>query len=414
MRLFLSIALRHLLARKRQSLVSLAGIIIGVGFFLAISSLMQGSQKDFIKRLVDNAPHITISDTYRDPRLQPAERVYAGSLVGISRVKPLTEVRGIRGYRQIIERLHGMPGVRSSAVLTGQALLSFAGRDQNIVLNGMTPAEIRDITTIEENMKEGSIDDLIANRNGIIVGTELMRTMSLNIGENVTLAASTGQVHTFKIVGVFRTGRSDYDMNQAFADIKKVQAITNRSQRANTIIIKLDDPNQSREVAADLESSFGYKAVSWQESFEDLMNTLVIRNVIMYSVVSAVLIVAAFGIYNVISTIVLEKHRDIAILKSMGFRATDVRRIFVIQGLILGVAGTLLGMPFGSVLMVALSQVSMKPPGVTEAINIPVDWSPVQFLIAASFAMSAAFLASWLPARKGARLLPVDILRGGQ
>ena len=414
MRLFLSIALRHLLARKRQSLVSLAGIIIGVGFFLAISSLMQGSQKDFIKRLVDNAPHITISDTYRNPRLQPAERAYAGSLVGISRVKPLTEVRGIRGYRQIVDRLQGMPGVRASAVLTGQALLSFAGRDQNIVLNGMTPAEIRDITTIEENMKEGGVDDLIANRNGIIVGTELMRTMSLNLGENVTLAASTGQVHTFKIVGVFRTGRSDYDMNQAFADIKKVQAITNRSQRANTIIVKLDDPNQSRDVAADLESSFGYKAVSWQESFEDLMNTLVIRNVIMYSVVSAVLIVAAFGIYNVISTIVLEKQRDIAILKSMGFRAADVRRIFVIQGLILGVAGTLLGMPFGSVLMVALEQVSMKPPGVTEAINIPVDWSPVQFLIAASFAMSAAFLASWLPARKGARLLPVDILRGGQ
>ncbi|MEZ0226428.1 MAG: ABC transporter permease [Alphaproteobacteria bacterium] len=414
MRLFLSIALRHLLARKRQSLVSLAGIIIGVGFFLAISSLMQGSQKDFIKRLVDNAPHITISDTYRDPRLQPAERAYPGSLVGISRVKPLTEVRGIRGYRQIIERLHDMPGVRASAVLTGQALLSFAGRDQNIVLNGMTPSEIRDITTIEENMKEGSLDDLIANRNGIIVGTELMRTMSLNLGENVTLAAATGQVHTFKIVGVFRTGRSDYDLSQAFTDIKKVQAMTNRSQRANSIIIKLDDPNQSREVAADLESSFGYKALSWQESFEDLMSTLIIRNVIMYSVVSAVLIVAAFGIYNVISTIVLEKHRDIAILKSMGFRAADVRRIFVIQGLVLGLVGTLLGMPFGSVLMAALAQVSMKPPGMTEAINIPVDWSPVQFLIAASFAMGAAFLASWLPARKGALLMPVDILRGGQ
>lgn len=414
MRLFLSIALRHLLARKRQSLVSLSGIIIGVGFFLAISSLMQGSQKDFIRRLVDNAPHITISDTYRNPRVQPAEKVYAGSLVGISRVKPLTEVRGIRGYRQIVDRLQGMPGVRASAVLTGQALLSFAGRDQNLVLNGMTPSEIRDITTIEENMKEGSLDDLIANRNGIIAGTELMRTMSLNLGENVTLAAATGQVNTFKIVGVFRTGRSDYDLNQAFADIKKVQALTNRSQRANTIIVKLDDPNRSREVAADLEGSFGYKAVSWQESFEDLMNTLVIRNVIMYSVVSAVLIVAAFGIYNVISTIVLEKHRDIAILKSMGFRASDIRRIFVIQGLILGAAGTLLGMPFGSALMVALEQVSMKPPGVTEAIQIPVDWSPLQFLIAASFAMGAAFLAAWMPARKGARLFPVDILRGGQ
>ena len=414
MPLYLSIALRHLLARKRQSLVSLSGIIIGVGFFLAISSLMQGSQKDFIKRLVDNAPHITVSDTYRNPRVQPAEKSFPGSLVGISHVKPLTEVRGIRGYRQILDTLQSKPGVRASAVLTGQALLSFAGRDQNVTLNGMIPSEIRDITVIDEDMKEGSLDDLVANRNGIVVGTELMRTMSLNLGDNVTLAASTGQVHTFRIVGVFRTGRSDYDLTQAFADIKKVQALTDRPQRANSIIIKLDDPERARAFAAELESGIGYKAVSWQESFEDLMNTLAIRNVIMYSVVSAVLIVAAFGIYNVISTIVLEKHRDIAILKSMGFRARDIRRIFIIQGLILGMTGTLLGLPFGSLLMIALGQVSMKPPGVTEPINIPVDWSLLQFAIAAAFAMGAAFLAAWLPARKGARLMPVDILRGGQ
>ena len=273
---------------------------------------------------------------------------------------------------------------------------------------------VRTAAAAEDDIKEGDVDDLIADRNGIIVGTELMRTMSLNLGDTVSLAASTGQVHTFRIVGVFRTGRSDYDLTQAFADIKKVQALTDRPQRANSIIIKLDDPEQARAVAADLEEAIGYKAVSWQESFEDLMNTIVIRNVIMYSVVSAVLIVAAFGIYNVISTIVLEKHRDIAILKSIGFRAQDVRRIFIIQGLILGFMGTLLGLPFGSLLMEALGQVSMKPPGITEPINIPVDWSLMQFAIATGFAMGAAFLAAWLPARKGARLMPVDILRGGQ
>ena len=118
-----------------------------------------------------------------------------------------------------------------------------------------------------------------------------------------------------------------------------MQALLKRPNRANTIIVKLDDPQQAQHVAAEIERRFGYKSVSWQEASEDMMSTLVTRNIIMYTVVSAVLIVAAFGIYNVISTVVLEKQRDIAILKSIGFRARDIRRIFLIQGLLLGIAG---------------------------------------------------------------------------
>ncbi|MBP7722450.1 MAG: ABC transporter permease [Alphaproteobacteria bacterium] len=413
MRLTVFIALRHLLARKRQSVVSLLGIIIGVAFFLAISSLMQGSQKDFIERLVDNSPHITISDEYRGVKKQPVEDMYPDALVELRNVKPLTETRGIRGYRQIVDELKRQPGVRASPVLSGQAILSFAGKDVNIVLNGMVPEDIRDITTIEDHMEQGSVDDIIANRNGIAIGKALMDKMSLGMGDNITLASSTGQVRVFKIVAQFQTGRSDYDETQAFVDIKRVQALTDRSNRANTIIIKLDKPGRAREFAERLESRIGYKAVSWQEASEDITSTLVIRNIIMYSVVSAVLIVAAFGIYNIISTVVMEKHRDIAILKSMGFRAGDIKEIFLIQGALLGFAGLVAGLPLGCGLMFALMQVRFKPPGLTEEISMPLDWSLPQFLIAGSFAFFAALFASYLPARKAAQVLPVEILRGG-
>jgi lipoprotein-releasing system permease protein len=142
------------------------------------------------------------------------------------------------------------------------------------------------------------------------------------------------------------------------------------------------------------------------------MNTLAIRNIIMYSVVSAVLMVAGFGIYNVISTVVIEKYRDIAILKAMGFHASDIQRIFVMQGIILGALGSLLGLPLGSLLMTMLMQVQFKPPGSTEPIYMPLDWSWPQFAIAAGFALTAALVAAFLPARKGARVQPVDILRG--
>ncbi|MBN8532371.1 MAG: ABC transporter permease, partial [Alphaproteobacteria bacterium] len=236
--------------------------------------------------------------------------------------------------------------------------------------------------------------------------------LSVSLGDNLKVASTTGQIRTFKILGIFRTGRSEYDESHTFAAIKRVQALLDRPNRANTVIMKLPQPTQARAVAQGIERRIGYKTVSWQEASEDIMSTLAIRNIIMYTVVSAVLVVAGFGIYNVISTVVMEKHRDIAILKSMGFTARDVQRVFVIQGTLLGLAGIAAGLPLGSLLMFGLGQVQLKPPGSTEMVQLPIDWGAMQFLIAAAFAMASSVMAAFLPARKAARVKPVDILRG--
>jgi lipoprotein-releasing system permease protein len=129
-------------------------------------------------------------------------------------------------------------------------------------------------------------------------------------------------------------------------------------------------------------------------------------------VVSAVLIVAAFGIYNIISTVVMEKQRDIAILKSMGFHARDIEWIFLTQGCVLGLAGCAVGLPLGMAIMRAFMGLEFKIPG-SDPIHLPLDWSWYQFAIAGSFAFLAATLAALLPARKAAHVQPVDILRGG-
>lgn len=412
MNLLTGMALRHLLARKRQSIVSLLGIVLGVGFFLAISSLMQGSEKDFIRRLIDNSPHITVSDEFRDVKPQPVLQQYPDAVVELRGTRPQTETRGIRGFEQTLSMLRKMPGVAASPALTGQALFSFAGRDVAVTLNGMIPDDILSVTTIAEYMTEGRIEDLNVNPGGIIIGAELARKMSLKKGRNVTLAAPNGQVRSFKIIGIFRTGRAGYDETQAFVTLKRAQALLDRANRANNIIIKLDDPNDARRIAAEIESRIGYKSVSWQEASEDILSTLVIRNVIMYTVVSAVLIVAAFGIYNVISTVVMEKQRDIAILKSMGFHAADIKKIFLTQGVLLGIAGNLAGLPLGMALMYALMQVRFRPPGSLEEVAMPIDWSWPQFAVAAGFALLASVFAALLPARKAAHVQPVDILRG--
>lgn len=411
--LLISIAVKHLLARKRQSIVSLLGIVLGVAFFLAISSMMQGSEQDFIKRLVDNSPHITVQDEYRNPTLQPASQLFPDGAVEVRNVKPETETRGIRNYRQILDYIRTIPGAQASPSLQGQALVNFAGKDVGLTLNGIIPAEIDTVSTISQYMKQGSIQNLETNPDGIVLGSELVRKMSLRMNENVTVAATTGQLHTFKIVGIFHTGRAQYDEGQAFTSLKRVQSLLDRPNRVNDIVVRLSDPYQARAVAAKIEARGGYKSVSWQEQSEDLMSTLLIRNIIMYSVVSAVLIVAAFGIYNIISTVVMEKQRDIAILRSMGFHARDIERIFLFQGAVLGLAGCATGLPLGMIIMAGLMTLEFKFPG-SDPIHLPLDWSWVQFAIAGGFAVIASTFAALMPARKAARVQPVDILRGAQ
>jgi lipoprotein-releasing system permease protein len=409
---FFAIALRHLLARKRQTVVSLLGIVLGTGFFLGISSMMQGSEADFIRRLVDNSPHITISDEFRNPEIQPVRDLYPAALIEMHRVKPETETRGLRNYKQQLVYLRTLPGLKASPVLSGQGLVSFAGKDRGLSLNGMIPSDIDRVSTIGSYMIDGTIADLGQNMDGVVIGSELARLLSLERGESITISAATGQTHVFKIVGIFRTGRAAFDEGQVFLNLKRVQALLGRPDRANEIVVKLDDPYRARDLASRIEAHLKYKSVSWQEASEDILSTLTIRNIIMYSVVSAVLLVAAFGIYNVISTVVLEKRRDIAILKSMGFHARDIQKIFLLEGAVLGVLGSALGLPLGALIMFALGRLAFKFPGTTQINYIPMDWSWQQFAIAGAFAMLAATGAAFLPARKAAAVQPVDILRG--
>jgi lipoprotein-releasing system permease protein len=302
--------------------------------------------------------------------------------------------------------------VKAAPVLVGSAVLVFAGREEGVTLSGVIPAKMKDVSTIEEKFVAGSLDTLAANPNGIVVGQGLADKFNLRLGSTVSVVSPSGVNRAMKVVGIFRTGNAGYDESQTFALLKRVQVLLDRPNRVNRFVIQLDDAYRAKDVAAQIEGVVGYKSVSWIEATEDILSVLWIRNVIMYSVVSAILVVASFGIYNTISTIVMEKTRDIAIMKSMGFHARDVRRIFLYEGLIVGAVGSLLGLLAGSALMKGLEQVSVKPPGVNDVVHLPVWWGVDQFLLATAFALASCLAAAYLPARKAGRVHPVDILRG--
>jgi lipoprotein-releasing system permease protein len=413
MPLSLRIALTHLTSRRRQTAMSLLGIALGVAFFMAVSSLMRGSERDFIKRLVDSAPHVTVTDEFRAPAPQPATLAYAGGAVALHGLKPRTETRGIRGYKQKLDAVAGLPGTTVAPVLSGQAILTFAGKERGVTLYGVLPEPMMGVSDIEEKLVAGSLRSLSANPNGIIIGRALARILFLEMGDNVTVSSPVGIVRTMKIVGLFNTGQTAIDETQAYVLLKRAQVLLGRPDRANKLIVKLDDPYAAREVAAVIESRVGYRAQSWQEASESIMSVLFIRNVIMYTVVSAILVVASFGIFNVISTVVLEKRRDIAILKSMGFHARDIRTIFLAEGFVIGALGSALGSGIGYGLMTVLNRITIVPPGLSEPVQLPIYWGVDQVLIAGAFALLSATCAAYLPARKAGKVHPVEILRGG-
>jgi lipoprotein-releasing system permease protein len=279
-------------------------------------------------------------------------------------------------------------------------------------MSGIVPALMAGVSDIDEKIVAGSLDALAANPSGVVIGRRLAQKLRLEMGDNVTVSSPIGQVRTMKIVGLFDTGTTAIDEGQAFVLLKRAQALFGRLDRANRLVVQLDDPYAAREVAALIESHVGYRAESWQEAQQNLMTVLLVRNIIMYSVVSAILVVASFGIFNVISNVVMEKRRDIAILKSMGFEARDVLRIFLAEGVAIGASGAVLGIGMGYALMALLAVVRIQPPSMSETVNLPVYWGADQLLLAALLALLSAAGASYLPARRAGRLHPVDILRG--
>lgn len=411
--LSLSIAVRHLSHRRRQTVTSLLGISLGVAFFIAIASMMQGFQRDFVARIIDVSPHITIKDEFRSPPRQPVQQVYAhAALVALRGLKPKDETRGIRGARAIIEALGQMPGLKAAPTLTGNILLRFGSKDISATISGIVPDQERQVTKLEKDLITGSLDRLYTAANGIIIGEGIALKANIATDDMVSVISPEGVVMRMKVVGIFRSGITSMDNFETYALLKKAQVLQNRPNIINRIRLRLEDVEQARVLAQGLESRFGYRSESWQEQSSNILGLFVIQNAIMYSTVGAILIVACFGIFNVISTVVFEKTKDIGILKSMGFRDAQIRRIFIAEGMMVGLIGTVLGWALGYGLVEFMGTLDFKMEGFVRAQGFILYRTPIHYLISGAMAMTSSTFAAWLPARRASRLQPVDIVRG--
>ena len=405
-----TIALRHLARRRRQTAVAVSGVAVGVGFFLAVSALMVGSQNDFVEQLIDAAPHIIVSDELRSPSPQPGARAYGKGAVALYGYKVRSEVRGIKDWQAVVSAANSVPGAIASPSLTGGVTLRLGGHDEAIGIVGVEPDIEKMISTIEDKLRVGHLHDLETTQGGIIIGEDLAARLGVQVGDIVAATSSSSSGRSMRVVGLFKKGQTQLSSGTGYVLLREAQSLLGRPFIINRIGVKLVDPYAAEAVAARLESRFGYKAESWQERSADILSLLLTRNVIMYSVVSAILLVASFGIYTVVSNNVSDKRRDIAIMRSMGFSEGDLQFIFVVEGLVLAVIGVLFGWLLGYGLMTILGTLRFPIGGDVE--RIPMDRSARQYAIAALVSLLAGSLAAWLPARKAARVDPVDILRG--
>ncbi len=409
MNLVFDIAWTHVRARVRQTGFAVAGVATGVGFSIMMASLMQGSQDDFTQRLVNTLPHISVTDERRNPPPQPAEKLFASA--EIHGLTPEARRPGIKNPLAIMAALEAwLPGAVAPSVKV-QAIIRYANQDVATSIVGIDPRREAKVSELPKQMRGATLTALYRATNAIVLGDRLAEKIGARIGANITLQTSQGARINAQVVGFFHTGVRQSDEGTAYTLIKTGQILSQQTGLINELRVRVADPLKAREIAARIESDTGYKSVSWQESYEDLLSTFIIRNVIMYAVVGAILLVASFGTYNIISTITHEKARDIAIMKSLGLSEHTVRSIFVIEALIIGLVGAATGFLLGYLLCIGLGSIRITNPFI-DSNYLPLAYTPVHYLLAGLVALVSSVAAGYAPARKAAREHPVEIIRG--
>jgi lipoprotein-releasing system permease protein len=409
MNLVLSIALTHIRRRIRQTLVAIAGVTTGVGVAIMMAAMMEGSQDDFIKTLVDALPHISVTDELRAPNRQPADITYrAAEIHGLT---PEVRRPGIKSPMTTIASLQTwVPGVITPSVQS-KAVLRFAGRNLTISVIGIDPHTEAGVSNLAAHMRQGSLASLYRASNAILLGDRLASKIGARVNSNITLASAEGATMNATVVGTFHSGFRMTDETTGYVLLKTAQILERQTGVINEIRVRTHDPMAARLISERIGEQTGYRSISWQEAQEDLLAAITLRNVLMYAIVGAILLVASFGTYNIISTITHEKTRDIAILKSLGFKSRTIQAIFIIEAVFVGLVGAAFGWLLGYLLTRGLASLEFKTP-FSDYNHLPVLYSVKHYLLATGVALASSLIAGYFPSRAAARLHPVDIIRG--
>ncbi len=408
------LAIRHLISRKKQSALTLAGVALGTMAYVTFAGIMTGFQGFMIDQLVNNDSHVRISsreDLLTEHGMDQDFFANAEHVFWISPPsgrKDSSRIDHPAGWFQRLDRdprvLAYSPQIQAQVLIT-RGKSSLAGR-----LIGSDPNRQSRVTNIRQYMKQGDFLALGAGGNRLIAGDGLLNKLGARVGESLNIAVGKGESVLFRVVGSFHLGVVTIDNTTAFASLSDVQNVNQTPSQISDIAIRLTDVALAQQTANEWNDLAPDKVQSWDQANANILSVFAIQDFIRTFITIAIMVVAAFGIYNILNILVNQKRKDIGILRSIGFESNDIVRLFLIQGLILGTLGGALGLLAGFLLCLQLT--TFKAAGMLDKMMVSFD--PKIYLLGITMAVFASAISSILPARSAGKLKPIEILRTGE
>ncbi len=410
------IAITYLSSRKKQTLVASLGVMFGISMFIFMQSLMKGTNDYFEKSSFSTTPHIRIYSENKVADTHLMNDFFKDASVKIlANPKQLNQSQGLTNPYGIINEIKKNPLV---AYVTPQVTANVIYTSGSVQINGNVAGvfinEEDKMFDIKQNMLAGDLNDLNKVNNGIIVGKGIADKLSLHVGDNITVRGGTGSTQIMRVVGIYNSGIKQIDETKSYSNIVQAQNLMGKDRSYVTDIkINLKDYNKAHIVSRDLEVMTGYKAEDWIMANEQLKTAFKIRAIILNSVIGVILLVAGFGIYNILNMTIYEKMKEIAILKATGFSGRSVTSIFLQQAVYIGLMGGVVGISLGFLMSYGMSRVYIGSSSAMGTLKyFPMSFYFPHYVEAIIFGVLTTFAAGFFPARKAAKVDPVTIIRG--
>ena len=400
------IARTYLFSGKKMTAVAVLGVLLGMSIYIFMNSLLVGFDKASDENIFKNTPHIRLfnDDVISKNLVSDTAAEYL-----ISNPKVVPKVNTIINPNGIAEMVQQQKEVTVVTAQVNTSVFYNNGRTQvSGLIIGIKPDEADMMYSITSSMVEGKFETLKSDPNGIVIGIGIAEKMNLALGDNINLTSQKGVTKNLRVAGIFRSFNSTADDTKSYVNLYTAQQLLKENNVYVTdISVNVKDPHQAAAVAEKLSQLTGYKSEDWKESNESLMALSKMRFIMINFVSTAIMLIAGFGIYNILNMTVSQKINDIAILKAIGFKGKDVIRIFVTQALSIGLIGVVGGMLMALLMITLLKKVYIGG----DIGYFPVDYELQKFIQGVVMGLVITFFAGYIPARKAAKVDPVSIFR---
>ncbi len=412
--LITDIAKALLLARWKQTLVAAVGVTFSITMFITLLGFMNGLNDLLDGLILNRTPHVRLFNEVKPNPNQPATLTKELGYTFIRSVKPSGNGQNIDNTSAIMQTLKKDKRVFGvSPKVTAQVFYNIGNIDINGVINGIDVEAEAKLFHFQEYVSQGNYMDLKNVPNSIILGKAAADKMQAVIGDVIQVTTPRGDRQSLKVVGYFQSGLADLDKVQSYASLGTTQKLLGKPVSYITDInVKLFDIIAAPALAKEYKKLFETDAEDIQTANSQFETGSSVRSIISYAVGITLLIVAGFGIYNILNMMIYEKMDSIAILKATGFSGNDVKRIFTTIAISIGFFGGLFGLLFGFLLSNLIDQIPFNTAALPTIKTYPVNYNPKFYIIGIVFSLVTTYLAGLFPARKASKIDPVDIIRG--